>query len=262
VLFIVFAAAAILWAIAALRWSVSPHASARAPRIAAAVAGIAALASIAWDARSLARAHAAERSDVAIQITRRNDWWLIEYTRGAATLTAANELHLPAGSAVTIRCTGARLPSMAGGDVVGNGDRGVLVTGAPRTTEARFFALHPYVRATLPVTVESGAAFDAWLRHQQQPASSSPADAALFMNAGCAYCHRIRGAADSPWQLAPDLTHFAARRTIAGVAPIDRAHLSAWIVDSTGLKPSSTMPRNAIAPEVLHRLVGYLESLR
>ena len=61
----------------------------------------------------------------------------------------------------------------------------------------------------------------------------------------------------------PDLTHFAARRTIAATSlPNRRGFLAGWVVDPPGLKPGTEMPRNRLDPLVLQKMLNYLESLR
>ena len=107
---------------------------------------------------------------------------------------------------------------------------------------------------------EPPAQFEAWLRNEARPArAGSP----LFIDAGCAYCHVVRGVAASPSKIAPELTHFAARATIAAIdLPNRRGNLAGWIVHSRAIKHSSEMPQNRLDPAVLHALVAYLESLR
>lgn len=81
------------------------------------------------------------------------------------------------------------------------------------------------------------------------------------MNSPCPLCHSI-GGTDASGKVAPDLTHFASRRSIAaGVAPNRRGYLAGWIVDPQHMKPGSYMPPNALKGSDLTSLLSYLESL-
>lgn len=262
-LFVLFGAAAILWSLVILRWSVfSGGRRTRAVAVSSAVALVATVASLAWDVRVFAGLRAAARSPVAVRVMRRDDWWQVDYSRGALAFTTANELHLPAHSAVRVERDGVPGVWLTGACAVGDDGHSLLLTGGPGVCHAYVLALRPLLIKRIRIVVQDAPAFDAWLRNEALPAHPSPGNAALFASAGCAYCHRIRGAAESPWRQAPELTHFASRGAIAGEFPITRGFLSGWVVDSRGLKPSSAMPRNAVDPLVLHRLVTYLESLR
>ena len=77
----------------------------------------------------------------------------------------------------------------------------------------------------------------------------------------CQMCHSIAGT-DASGKLAPDLTHFASRRSIAaGTAPNRRGELTRWIVDPQHLKPGNYMPPTALTASEVHSIVTYLESL-
>jgi cytochrome c oxidase subunit 2 len=119
----------------------------------------------------------------------------------------------------------------------------------------------------LDVTVESRAAFAAWRSRQLLPAPA-PKDAttqagfAYVTTRQCASCHAIAGTPASG-QVAPDLTHFASRRSIAaGRLPMSRANIAAWIADPHAAKPGNNMPRVPLTPEELRAVVAYLETLR
>jgi cytochrome c oxidase subunit 2 len=64
-------------------------------------------------------------------------------------------------------------------------------------------------------------------------------------------------------RLGPDLTHIASRLTLgAGTVPNTRGHLSGWITNPQQVKPGNRMPAVPLAPDELHALLAYLESLR
>lgn len=176
-----------------------------------------AIVSVAMDAHSIAT-----RSRVTIDIRDRGSWWELRYARDGVAFTTANEMHVPAGTAVRIE--GVRPP--------------------PRQ---------------LHVVVDAPDAFDRWFQNQSAPAHR---DGFLFTSSGCNYCHVIRGVTPEPAMAAPDLTHFASRATIGGTAlPNSPGNLAGWIANSHALKPGSGMPDNALAPADLHQLVSDLEAL-
>jgi len=265
VLFIIFAIAAIAFGLCAFRWGISIRGRGRrAALLTSSVAGVAALASLVADVRAVPAASEATASPLAIRIVRRGDWWQLRYDRDGLSFMTANEMHVPADRVVALEWTDAPPPWIDGSLCQSAGDhRCALFTGAPRRGDALFVAAHPLVRQRLHFAVDPPAQFDAWFRVQSQPAHAAGDGPALFASAGCAYCHVIRGVTTDVSQIAPDLTHFASRATIAGTPyPITRAFLSGWIANSRGLKPHSAMPRNAIAPATLQRLTDYVRSLR
>ena len=84
----------------------------------------------------------------------------------------------------------------------------------------------------------------------------------VFLGSTCVMCHNITGTKASA-QRAPDLTHLAGRRTLAGGAlPNDPQHLASWISNPAAHKPGANMPAHAFSKEDLQALVGYLGSLQ
>ena len=81
------------------------------------------------------------------------------------------------------------------------------------------------------------------------------------MTSPCPLCHTISGT-EASGKVAPDLTHFASRRSIAAASlPNRRGYLAAWIVDPQHIKPGNFMPPNLLEGEKLNSLLDYLESL-
>ena len=252
VTFLFFAVAAVGWALVTIRWTFSPRRAKSVVVMSAVVLG-AAVASLALDVRAIGLASAAPRSKLAIHVIPHGDWWQLDYERDGVAFTTANELHVPAQTAVMLTYAPRPAPSIADGVCVPLAvDRYALV--ARRSTTCRLG------RRSVRVIADPPAAFDAWLRNEARPAcAASP----LFTDAGCAYCHVIRGVAVSPSKIAPELTHFAARATIAAIdLPNRHGNLAGWIVNSAAIKRSSQMPENRLDPAVLHALVAYLQSLR
>ncbi|HKS23688.1 MAG TPA: hypothetical protein VJZ76_12875, partial [Thermoanaerobaculia bacterium] len=123
-MFVVFAAAAVLWSLLLV------GARRRAMVGASVVVVAAAIVSIALDVRAMQGAARAQRSDVRIRIVRQDDWWRLEYARGGTTFVTANELHVPIGTAVALSWGGLPAPSIDGGVCVPSGDDGcALVAG-------------------------------------------------------------------------------------------------------------------------------------
>jgi cytochrome c oxidase subunit 2 len=118
----------------------------------------------------------------------------------------------------------------------------------------------------LDVVAESDREFEGWLEAMRQPGRAAETDASrgrdVFMQARCASCHTIRGTA-AAGQIAPDLTHLAARRTLgAGTLTNTPENLADWIRDPQRVKPGNQMPPNPLAADDLQALVAYLETLR
>ena len=232
-LFVALAAAVVVWFFATFRWALL---RARPPVAATAIVIILGAASIVADVREMGEWHAAARSKLAIRAIDRGSWWELRYDDGSTRFNTANELHVPSGAIV--RFNGRELLA--------------------RETTLRFISLGPPRGRTLHVIADPQ--FARWFRREASPARAATP---LFASAGCAYCHVIRGVAEHPWNVAPDLTHVASRATIAGTGiPMRRADLAGWIVDSRGLKKSSAMPVNRLDPKDLLAMTDYLESLR
>ena len=214
-----------------------------------------------------------------IEVTANQWWWDVRYMspEPARIIRTANELHLPVGVPVHITLKSNDvihsfwIPNLAGkqdlipGRVNDIGLRPVR-EGIYRGQCAEYCGLQ-HAHMALDVTVESPAAFARW---QQQQGQVPPVPTAPLALAGynyvttreCASCHNIAGTPASG-QVAPDLTHFAGRRSIAaGTFPMSRGHLYAWLADPQSAKPGNNMPYVGLEPEELHAIAAYLETLR
>ena len=84
----------------------------------------------------------------------------------------------------------------------------------------------------------------------------------VFLNNACVFCHSITGTTANG-QVAPDLTHFASRLTIAaGTLPNTKGNLSGWIADPQTIKPGTHMATVPLKSEDVQPLLEYLESLQ
>lgn len=229
---------------------------------------------------TLAAISAPKDPPLSIHVTGRQWWWEVNYRdQGFAT---ANEVHIPVGVPVEIVLqTGDVVHSFWVPQLHGKMDAvpGRVNTltlqadeaGVYRGECAEFCGLQ-HAHMGLMVIAESQEAFDQWVTAQQQP-SETPQDATalrgmeVFLNAGCANCHVVRGLDDtsvdaSVIDLGPDLTHLHTRLTLAGATLTNnRGNLAGWVVGAQHVKPGSLMPNMDLSGEDLQALLAYLESL-
>jgi cytochrome c oxidase subunit 2 len=228
------------------------------------------------DRRLLAR----EPDALRVRITGKQWWWQVEYPDDddpSRQVTTANELHLPLGRMARIELEADDvihslwIPALNGKtDLIPGRTTELAVTprvpGRFRGECAEYCGLQ-HAHMALPVTVESPAAFAAWLEARRAPATSPTSPAAMhgkhvFESGSCAMCHAIAGT-DAVSHVGPDLTHLASRPTLAaGTLPNDRAHLLAWLADPQAHKPGNNMPDPKLTPTELTDVVAYLEGLR
>jgi cytochrome c oxidase subunit 2 len=139
-------------------------------------------------------------------------------------------------------------------------------TGTFRGQCAEFCGVQ-HANMALDVTVESKADFERWVAAQKRPAF---APMTMLQLAGykyvttreCSACHNIGGTPASG-QIAPDLTHFASRRSIAaGTLPMSTGNLYGWVADPQSQKPGNKMPTIGLSPDELHAVVAYLGTLK
>jgi cytochrome c oxidase subunit 2 len=227
------------------------------------------------------RSNAANGSDprLMLTVTANQWWWDVEYNSPDAskTVRTANEIHLPGGVPVQVKLTSNDvihsfwIPNLAGKQdlIPGRETDAQLLprkTGLYRGQCAEFCGVQ-HAQMALDVTVESKADFQRWYAAQLQPA---PAPANPLQRAGynyfttreCAACHNISGT-PATGQVAPDLTHFASRRSIAaGALPMNTGNLYGWVADPQSQKPGNRMPTVGLKSNDLHALVAYLETLK
>ncbi|WP_066560016.1 cytochrome c oxidase subunit II [Croceicoccus bisphenolivorans] len=82
----------------------------------------------------------------------------------------------------------------------------------------------------------------------------------LFMESGCAACHRIAGT-EANGLAGPDLTHVGSRRSLgAGILPNNRGTMMGWIGDSQSIKPGNRMPSyDVLSAEDIGHIAAFLE---
>lgn len=220
-----------------------------------------------------------KKNGITIEVTGNQWWWFVRYLNDDASrvVVTANEIHIPVGRPVMIRGTsndvihsfwvptlhGKRdlIPSHITTEWIEADHPGVF-----RGQCAEFCGLQ-HAHMALWVVAEPEATFNAWMDQQLQPAVP-PSDPVrqrgqqVFLDNACVFCHAIRGTI-AGGQVAPDLTHFGSRRSIAaGTLPNNIGNLGGWIVDPQSVKPGNHMATIAIRPDDLQPLLEYMESLK
>ena len=222
-----------------------------------------------------------DKPAVHIQIVGRRWWWEVKYPDQG--VTTANELHIPVGVPVQVELQSADVihsfwvPELHGKmDAIPTRINHLTIqadkAGVYRGECAEYCGLQ-HAHMGFMVVAQSQADYDAWVSQQAQPAAS-PSDASaqqgqqVFLNAGCIFCHTIRGLDDKPVDrsaidLGPDLTHLSSRLTIAGATlTANRGNLAGWISDTQHIKPGNLMPTVYINSKDLQNLLAYLETLK
>jgi cytochrome c oxidase subunit 2 len=222
---------------------------------------------------------AGRKDGMTIEVIGNQWWWYVRYLddEPSRIVVTANEIHIPVGRPVQIRGTSNDVihsfwvPNLHGKrDLIPSRvtDEWILADrpGRYRGQCAEFCGLQ-HAHMALWVVAESPAEFEAWRRRQLEPAiePSNPTTRVgrlVFEKYACVYCHAIRGTA-AAGQVAPDLTHFASRFTLAaGTLPNNKGNLAGWILDPQSVKPGNHMATLPVKPEELQPLIEYLESLQ
>jgi cytochrome c oxidase subunit 2 len=228
------------------------------------------------DAFSARRLSSLETDDrLVIDITGRQWWWDIEYQDPDPSMRvrSANELRLPVGRVVQINLRSADVihsfwvPALHGKRDLVPGHLNELWVkadqpGTYRGQCAEFCGLQ-HAHMALTVIVEPQDAFSKWITAQRELTPTNPTDLAargrLIVEHGpCSTCHTVRGTT-AGGRVGPDLTHVAARTTIAaGALPMSRDNRRRWIEDPQHLKPGVRMPALGLSREELDAVVAYL----
>jgi cytochrome c oxidase subunit 2 len=221
----------------------------------------------------------ADNPPLKIKVTANQWWWDIKYstTDSSKIVRTANELHLPVGVAVQVQLESNDVihsfwvPNLAGKqDLIPGRVTDIQLlpkkTGLYRGQCAEFCGIDHALMA-LDITVESKADFQHWYAGQLMPAPTPTSALQMagynyFTTRECGGCHNVTGSPASG-QVAPDLTHFASRRTIAaGTLAMNQRNIYRWVADPQGQKPGNNMPNLGIAPADLKAVTAYLETLR
>lgn len=228
--------------------------------------------------RDIERAQTASRDTVHVRIVGRQWWWQIRYEQATPPfhVTTANELRIPVGRPVLLTLESSDVihsfwaPNLHGkSDLVPSYSSGFLIqadrAGVYRAPCAEYCGAQ-HAKMALLIIAQPADSFAAWYANEAKDAAPAPPAAVagqqVFRNAACPFCHTIRGAAPGG-VVAPDLTHLAARTTIAaGTLPNRRAELAGWVANAQGIKPGNRMPANLVSGADLNALIDYLMSLK
>lgn len=212
---------------------------------------------------------------IVVEITAQQFWWEATYPEAGAV--TANEIHIPVNTPIEFRLHSQDVihsfwvPTLGGKmdalpDYV---NTLVLEASEPGTFEgvcAEFCGLG-HAHMGFLVVAETREVFEEWLARQAAPADDATGELVergrdVFAQAECAECHTIRGT-DFDGQTGPDLTHMAARRTLAArTLPNEPDRLREWILDPHGIKPGAAMEPTDLSDDQLDALIAYLETLR
>ncbi len=117
----------------------------------------------------------------------------------------------------------------------------------------------------LRVYVDSPRDYAAWLANEAKPAVDDQTvreGKQSFLAQSCVNCHTIRGTA-AHGRFGPDLTHLAARQTIAGgTIELNRLNLRRWIANPQDLKTGCLMPAFGLNDRTVDQITDYLMTLR
>ena len=209
-----------------------------------------------------------------IEVVGRRWWWEFRYFNEAGDVIAvtANELHLPVGMRARLQLVSDNVihsfwaPNLQGKTDLIPGKVNDLylqpeVAGAWRGQCAELCGVQ-HALMGLIVVAEPPEEFKLWLAAQAADAAVTAGPGLeVFLEYGCGACHTIRGT-PADGQLGPDLTHLAARETLAAASiPNTRGHLGGWITSTHQVKPGVLMPAIVPEPNELQALLTYLGEL-
>jgi cytochrome c oxidase subunit 2 len=202
-------------------------------------------------------------------------WWEFDYPDlGVVT---ADEMHIPAGTKVSLDVGSADVihsfwvPKLGGKvqAIPNQQNSSWIQADETGTYRAQCFQLCGASHANMRFIVvsESKADFDAWVKNQTTT-PAAPTDPAIqkgaqvFATGACVGCHTISGTAANA-KIGPNLTHIGSHETLAGaVLDNNPQELATWLHNPPGVKPGSIMPNLGLTDDQVNSLVAYLESLK
>jgi len=202
-------------------------------------------------------------------------WWEVQYP--LANVTTANEVHLPVGKPVLVELKSADVihdwwvPELGNKmDMIPDRENFLWIT----VHEAGYYqgacsefcgTQHAWMR--IQVYADSDTDFNNFITSHQPVAQTPTSPLAqtgerIFNTMTCGDCHRINGTAANGDD-APDLTHFASRRTmLTGMLPNDARHVHQFLANPQAVKSGVHMPNFALDDTSQNALVAYLTQLK
>ncbi|QWC57019.1 c-type cytochrome [Erythrobacter sp. 3-20A1M] len=223
-------------------------------------------------------------------------WWFdVEYLdrAGNVTMRDANELHLPVGEPVVLELTSGDVihsfwvPNLSGKRDMIPGRTNLLRIQADQAGRyggvcAEYCGGQHALMGFVTVAHER-AEWDRWRRLRAAPTpraidqdvpgempalardertdpSGPVSGRQVFMQSGCAACHRVAGT-EANGLAGPDLTHVGSRLSLgAGILPNNRGTMMGWIGDSQAIKPGNRMPSyDMLSAQELEAVAIWLE---
>lgn len=205
-------------------------------------------------------------------------WFRVDYldAAGRVTMRDANEVHIPVDRPVVFELTSADVihsfwvPNLSGKKDMVPGRVNLLRVEARKPGQyggvCAEFCGRAHALMGLVVVAHAPDDWQRWLASRRRLPVRTAATGrgqALFMQSGCAACHRVAGT-PANGLAGPDLTHVGARRTIgAGIMPNNRGTMIGWIGDSQLIKPGNRMPSYDMLPgEDTSAIAAWLETLK
>ncbi|HYU08826.1 MAG TPA: cytochrome c oxidase subunit II [Gemmatimonadales bacterium] len=205
-----------------------------------------------------------------------HQWWW-EYRYPALNIGTANELHIPAGTAIQLDMTSADVihsfwvPRLGGKRDLTQGRTNRIAFRTDSVGEywgqCAEFCGTSHANMRLRVIVQPDSVFERWVDQQRAapaaPAQGSPAEHGqqVFRRSACIGCHTITGV--SAGMVGPNLNHVGGRGTIAGALfPNTAESLHRWIMNAPSLKPGALMPPQNLSGPDLDAVIAYLQSLK
>jgi cytochrome c oxidase subunit 2 len=208
-----------------------------------------------------------------VRVTAHQWWWEVEYP--SLGVVTANEIHVPTDRPVSFQLESKdvihsfSVPRLAGKQDIIPGRVNPLTIVAPRAGtyfgQCQEFCGLSHANMHFRVVAQEPGDFDAWVEAQRQPAAAlPPAEIETTVTGTCLNCHAIGGVGESrAISPAPDLTHLAARETIAaGLLRNDPEDLARWLENPPRVKPGSKMPDYNLTEDQIEALVEYLQTLQ
>ena len=213
-----------------------------------------------------------------------HQWWFeFRYLddKGNATITTANEMHVPVDRAVYVTLKSDDVihsfwvPRLFGKtDLIPGHENHLWFTpnhasDEPYLGQCMELCGLSHANMRFRVFVDTPSAYDAWAKKEAAaratPTGAAAAGEATFLKQPCIGCHTVQGTT-AAGKIGPNLTHVGGRSTLAaGIMPRTDENFAKWIRNSADLKPGSKMPPHAAAtlsdPD-LQAIIAYLQSLK